>query len=115
MVRPGFCSACFGLAPSDLAWLNELLVKGRLPWGTLRRVKLSKYVIYRHRRHLDRPSRFPYSSGGEGERRRAEGQRLAPWRWRPGECGRAQSARAKAEAQRRRELERAYREANERR
>lgn len=87
---------------------------GRMPWGSLRAFGLVWWHTRYHRRHLDRPSRFVYSSGAEGERRRVEGQRLAPWRWKPGESVREQCARAKREAAERRELAQQYRQAGER-
>ncbi len=59
---------------------------GRLPWGSLRAFGVTKWQARHHRGHLGRPA-LVYFVGPEYQRRRAEGQRLARWRWRPGQSG----------------------------
>jgi len=112
----GACKCCW-LPSEDLAWLESLAKPkpgrrhGRLPNGLLRRYGISRRMWCHHVRGKC-AGRFPFHVGAEAERRRRGAERLRRWRWVSGESGRVQSARAKREAEARRKLAAAYREAN---
>ncbi|MGH9473118.1 MAG: hypothetical protein ACRD13_09420 [Terriglobales bacterium] len=95
MVRPGYCAACWCLAPSDLEELNRWQAAGRVPRGGLRKLGISRWVAFRHRHHPPGRIALTYFRPGEHQRRRAEGQRLARWRWRPGQSGGGRKAKGR--------------------
>ncbi|HUK31502.1 MAG TPA: hypothetical protein VLV89_10335 [Candidatus Acidoferrum sp.] len=67
--------------------LERLMRAGRLPRGTCRRFGIAKHQAHYHRKHLGRGMRFAvYYRESEWARRRQAGERIGPWRWKPGFC-----------------------------
>lgn len=84
--KPGYCGVCM-LCESDRLELERLMARGRLPKGMLRKFGLSRWQAYKHRRHGPGHLSRPYYEREEWLRRRAQGQRLMPWWWKPGQSG----------------------------
>jgi hypothetical protein len=83
-IYPGACVLCWWPLAED--WQRLRAKSGRVPWGALRKLGISKYVSYRHAHHGPNHtrSRLTFENIRAWQQNSKEIRRF---QFRPGECG----------------------------